>query len=140
MRNLQAPSARRRGAIVPFMALMLVAIMGFVALAVDLGYIAMVHAQLQNAADSSALAGASQLLDKSVLTGSANQDTAKSNARTQAQSFSQSTVGLTLGIKSFSIIGYLHDDRTIEPVNIHFCLAGVGMTGDICERFLRYSV
>ena len=56
MRNLQAPSARRRGAIVPFMALMLVAIMGFVALAVDLGYIAMVHAQLQNAADSSALA------------------------------------------------------------------------------------
>ena len=93
MRNLQAPSARRRGAIVPFMALMLVAIMGFVALAVDLGYIAMVHAQLQNAADSASLAGASQLLDKSVLSGSPNQDTAKNNARTQAQSFSHKNYG-----------------------------------------------
>src|SRR2546423_5414511 len=93
MRNLQAPSARRRAPIVPFMALMLVAIMAFVALAVDLGYLAMVHAQLQNAADSASLAGVSQLLDKSVLTGSPNQDTAKSNARTQAQSFARKNYG-----------------------------------------------
>ncbi len=52
---------RRRGAVAVFVALGLVALLGVVALVVDLGYMRMVHAQLQAGADASALAGASQL-------------------------------------------------------------------------------
>jgi Flp pilus assembly protein TadG len=78
-------------------ALMLVALMAFVALAVDLGYIMLVHAQLQNAADSAALSGASQLLDPALLGGTLNLGTAQTNAmanaRTQAQTFAHANYG-----------------------------------------------
>ena len=57
----------RRGAIAPLAAIMLVFFMFLVAVAVDLGYVANVRAELQNAADSAALAGASQLLDNNIL-------------------------------------------------------------------------
>ena len=63
MRSRRIEQSGRRGAVTPLAAIMMVVIMAFVALGVDLGYIAVVHAQLQNAADSAALAGASQLLD-----------------------------------------------------------------------------
>ena len=63
MSVLKSRSARRRGAVVPLMALMLVFILGVVAFAVDIGYMVVVRQELQNAADSSALAGASQLAD-----------------------------------------------------------------------------
>lgn len=51
----------RQGGVAVFVALGLVALLGFVALVVDLGYMRMVHAQLQAGADAAALAGASQL-------------------------------------------------------------------------------
>ncbi|MBN1395917.1 MAG: VWA domain-containing protein [Pirellulales bacterium] len=49
---------RRRGAVVVLTAVMLVMLLGFVAFAVDVGYIGMVRTQLQSAADSAALAAA----------------------------------------------------------------------------------
>ena len=48
---------RRRGAILPLFALMLVGLVGFLALAIDIGIVAVAETQCQNAADNAALAG-----------------------------------------------------------------------------------
>lgn len=53
----------RRAAIVVLAAVMLTAVVGLLALAVDLGYVVLVRSQLQVAADSAALAGASALAE-----------------------------------------------------------------------------
>src|ERR1022692_817699 len=47
----------RRGAIVPMVAMSLVAMLGLVALAIDIGMLAVAKTQAQNAADSAAMAG-----------------------------------------------------------------------------------
>ena len=47
----------RRGSILPLFALMLVGLVGFVALAIDVGMIAIADTQCQNAADNAAVAG-----------------------------------------------------------------------------------
>ena len=49
---------RRRGAILPLLAVLLVALVAFVALAIDIGMIAVAKTQCQDAADNAALAGA----------------------------------------------------------------------------------
>lgn len=51
----------RRGATIVFVALAMVALLSFAALAVDLGYLYVVRNELQNAADAGALAGAHEL-------------------------------------------------------------------------------
>jgi Flp pilus assembly protein TadG len=84
---------RRAGAVVPLVALMLVFLLGMVAFAVDLGYIAVVQKELQNAADAAAMAGTSQLLDRNELKGSPNQSAAVANARAAAQAFSSKNAG-----------------------------------------------
>jgi Flp pilus assembly protein TadG len=61
MRSLSAWWRGHRGVTVVFVALALVALLSFAALAVDLGYIYVVKNELQNAADSAALAGAQVL-------------------------------------------------------------------------------
>lgn len=56
--RLSKSSQTRRGAIVPLVAICLVAILGLVALAVDIGMVAVAKTQAQNAADVAAMAGA----------------------------------------------------------------------------------
>src|ERR1022692_4254939 len=56
MRRQQKRSIRR-GAIVPLVAISLVAVLGLVALAIDIGMVAVARTQAQNAADSAAMAG-----------------------------------------------------------------------------------
>jgi outer membrane autotransporter protein len=58
---MRTSQPRRRGTIVPLMALCVTGLFGFVALAVDLGILAVTRTQCQNAADAAALAGARQL-------------------------------------------------------------------------------
>src|ERR687883_686916 len=53
--------ARRASAIVPLTALLATVLVGMVAFSVDVGYIAVARNELQNAADSAALAGAARL-------------------------------------------------------------------------------
>lgn len=81
----------RRGTMAIFAAIMLVVLLACVAFAVDLGYIIAARAQMQNAADAAALAGASQLLDPSLLQGSSSQTDAinatMGNVRIQAKAF-----------------------------------------------------
>jgi hypothetical protein len=78
-------------------ALLLVVIMACLAFAIDLGYSMIVRTQLQNAADSAALAGASQMLNPQLLQGTpswANGSTTASNsAQAQAQSFALQNYG-----------------------------------------------
>jgi Flp pilus assembly protein TadG len=52
---------RRRGAMVPLVAIALIGLLGFVALAIDIGVIAIARNRCQNAADAAALAGARTL-------------------------------------------------------------------------------
>ncbi|MCI0455361.1 MAG: Tad domain-containing protein [Gemmataceae bacterium] len=51
----------RRGAILPMVALCLIGLIGLVALAIDIGIVAVARTQAQNAADSAAMAGARTL-------------------------------------------------------------------------------
>lgn len=55
--KLTPQTPRRRGAILVFSAMMLVLVFAFVAFTVDVGYMALAQGELQNAADSAALAG-----------------------------------------------------------------------------------
>jgi hypothetical protein len=57
----KGPNGRRRGTMIAVAAIILTAFMAFVALAIDLGVIAVAQAQLQSVADGAALAGARQL-------------------------------------------------------------------------------
>ena len=62
-------SSRRRGVVAPFTVIMLTVLLSCAALTVDLGYVYVSHAQMQNAVDASALAGASGLLEGSAEVG-----------------------------------------------------------------------
>jgi Flp pilus assembly protein TadG len=104
---LRLPSNRkhRRGAILVLMVIMMVVLLAFVALALDLGYAMVVRNQLQNAADSTALAGTSQVLEPLQLGGTPNLSpaitNAVNNANSQAQTFGGDNkaggVSVTLG-------------------------------------------
>lgn len=85
MKHLSDRSLKRRGAVVPLAALLMTVLMGMLAFSVDVGYIASVKAELQNAADSAALAGAEQLQSLYVQyhsPGATNQSTIYSTATT----------------------------------------------------------
>src|SRR6185437_831292 len=61
MQSLGTTFTKRRGAIAPMAALLMTLLVGMLAFAIDIGYIASVQAEFQNAADAAALAGAQQL-------------------------------------------------------------------------------
>jgi len=54
-------TGKRRGAVAPLAALLMTLLVGMLAFSIDIGYICSVEAELQNAADSAALAAAQQL-------------------------------------------------------------------------------
>jgi Flp pilus assembly protein TadG len=58
---IRSPLTRRRGAIVPMAALLLIPLMAMMAFTIDVGWMVLVECNLQNAADSAALAGANAL-------------------------------------------------------------------------------
>jgi len=75
----------RRGIAIVYITLALFALIGMAALAIDVGYFYVVKSQLQNAADSAALAGVSGLKGGVGINPFANETT----ARYRAQSFAQ---------------------------------------------------
>jgi len=103
----------RRGAIIPLLAVSLVAFFGCVALAIDVGRLALAQAQCQNAADVAAIAGA-----RSLSTGSAaNQATATTNAQNAA--IANPILGVTLTAPEIAVTnGAFHYDpiaQTFAP-------------------------
>lgn len=61
MKPIHDNKGRRAGAITPLAALLMSLLVGMLAFSIDMGYVVTVRAELQNAADSAALAGAQQL-------------------------------------------------------------------------------
>src|SRR5262245_9142439 len=59
--SLPTTTQRRRGAVVPLFAILLVPLIGMLAFSIDIGWIALVKTDLQTAADAAALAGAEKL-------------------------------------------------------------------------------
>lgn len=85
---------RRRGAVTPLIAFMLVPFAGMVAFALDVAWIAQSRSDLQSAADAAALAGAEQLMSGFVQYNSPGQtglstilSTAETSAKTYAKNF-----------------------------------------------------
>jgi Flp pilus assembly protein TadG len=80
---------RRRGAVAPLVALLIIPLLGMVAFSVDLGYMITVRTELQNAADAAAMAGAQQLMqpyaDYYSPGNTAQQSTVYANAVTMAK-------------------------------------------------------
>lgn len=81
--SIRTKNNERCGAIAVLFALLLLPLLALAALAIDLGYVAVVGTELQATADSAALAGVSQLLDQAVLQ-NGSETTAMTNARNVA--------------------------------------------------------
>ncbi len=62
--SIAARLKSQRGATAVYVAIMMVVFVGFVALAIDVGYMMVVRNQLQNAADAAALAGCNHFYDR----------------------------------------------------------------------------
>jgi Flp pilus assembly protein TadG len=100
----------RRAAIAPLTAILLIPLLGLVAFAVDLGWIVLTQSDLQNAADSAALAGAGQMMNGFVMYNLPNQssnqlsilNTAESGAKSWAKKFAGlNTAG---GVSSLTLL------------------------------------
>jgi hypothetical protein len=79
---VNAPEDGQKGQVLPLLALMMVAVIGIIALAVDFGFVANQHRNLQEFADNAAMAGASQLT-AGALSGGASSVTAAQQAGRQ---------------------------------------------------------
>lgn len=83
--SARALTDRRRATVVPYLVIAIVALLGFLALAIDVGMLAVARAQAQNAADLAALTAARTLNGNPAATspnnGSYNQDGAVANAQ-----------------------------------------------------------
>jgi Flp pilus assembly protein TadG len=107
------------------MALLMVFVLGLAAFAVDVGYIVQTHHELQNAADSAALAGTSKLLDYQLQAAFApvlQQSSIKTQAVNSAVSEAQKFAGLnpagnaTLNLNSNDVsVGYVGVPANTSP-------------------------
>jgi hypothetical protein len=119
---------RRQGLILGLAAILVVVVIGMAAFAVDIGYICSVQSQLQNAADSAALAGAAQLMQPYVQYNYPNQSasqksqilsTALANAQSQAEYFASLNAAgdvASLSLPSADIVcGFLDGQSNFYP-------------------------
>jgi hypothetical protein len=87
-----SPAAVRRGSVAVLISISLVMFLGFVALAVDLGFLYVAYNQLQTCADAGAMAGASNLLDGTLFQGTPetpNNQVGQTVARTVAEQYAE---------------------------------------------------
>lgn len=80
---------KRRGSVLPIIGVLLTVLLGFLAMTFDLGRSAVVRTQLQGAADSAALAGASALGTDNLLVQGGVQSGDMITAQSRAQTFAQ---------------------------------------------------
>ncbi len=88
--TLNTRRSRRRGTVLPLVVVTLMAMCGFVALAIDLGLIAVAKTQCQNAADAGAMAGARSLNGSSGV-GTAAQNRGDVNTQNTSMWYAQTT-------------------------------------------------
>lgn len=120
-----SPCKRRRGAVVVLVAILLVVLLAMVSFCVDFGYMVRVNAELQNAADAAALAGASQLMApqfngiaSSTTTANASIAAARAEAQRIAPMNTAGSVNLNL-LGNDTVVGYLANpadqSQTLTP-------------------------
>ena len=88
--RIHVRTSARRGVILPYVAISMVALLGFIALAIDLGMVMVAKTQTQNAADAAAFAGAR------TLTGGANPNTTQATANGQAVAAANTVLGTSV--------------------------------------------
>lgn len=108
--RLRRKSGRlRRGSVTPLAAVTVPVMIGFVALSVDYGYVAVTKAQLQNAADAAALAGATAYFSNSGMRMSAEELTPLARSRAKAIATLNESAGLGTVLTDPDILLGQHD-------------------------------
>lgn len=108
--RLRRKSGRlRRGSVTPLAAVTVPVMIGFVALSVDYGYVAVTKAQLQNAADSAALAGASAYFTNSGMRMSTEELTPLARSRAKAFATLNEAAGVGTVLTDADILLGQHD-------------------------------
>ena len=100
--------SRRRGVVTVLVALLTIPFLGMVAFAVDIAWIVQSRSDLQNAADSAALAGAEQLMNGFVLyslPGQTQQSTIVTTSETSAKTYAKNFAGYNTagGVQSLAL-------------------------------------
>ena len=107
----------RRGAILVLAMILLVGVFAFVALTVDIGYMAVVKTQLQGAADAAVLGSAQKIpLGSSTVTASAQSLAASNNAAGKPVVLDSSDV--ELGFYDFSLKSFVVDPSSANAVRV----------------------
>src|SRR5580700_11302230 len=105
----------RHGVIVPYVALSLVALLGFLALAIDLGMVMVAKTQAQNAADAAAFAGAR------TLSGGASANTSQATTNGQAVAAANNVLGSSVPAANVAMKhGAYHYDSTSQTFSPQF--------------------
>lgn len=105
----------RRGAVLPLVAAGMVFTIGMLAFSIDIGYISVVKGQMQSAADAAALASASQLFDRDLLSGGTTQDLTDADALANQFATANHAGGVSLGLGAGDVVyGYI--ERPSDPM------------------------
>src|SRR5271157_4220865 len=105
----------RRGVVLPYVAISMVPLLGFIALAIDLGMVMVGKTQTQNAADAAAFAGAR------TLTGGANPDTSQATAKGQAVAAANTVLGTSVPAANVTMTpGAYNYDPTTQTFSPQF--------------------
>lgn len=99
----------RRGSVAPLVAVTVPVMIGFVALSVDYGYVAVTKAQLQNAADAAALAGATAYFSNAGMRMSTGELTPLARSRAKAISVLNEADGAGVVLGDTDILLGQHD-------------------------------
>lgn len=121
IKGIKTLKNRRRAIVAVWTALTMSLLLGFAALAVDVGYLFMVKSELQNAADSAALAGASALLDPGQLSGAISEAEliALGTDRTEQYAGKNIAGGQLVQLDSSDIsIGHLSNPNDLQDTTI----------------------
>src|SRR5271166_4625054 len=114
MRIHVGPSARR-GVILLYVAISMVALLGFIALAIDLGMVMVAKTQTQNAADAAAFAAAR------TLTGGTSPNTSQATANATAAAAANTVLGKSVPAASVTIThGAYHYDPATQTFHPQF--------------------
>ncbi len=113
--RIHVRKSARSGVILPYVVISLVALIGFLALAIDLGLVMVAKTQAQNAADSAAFAGAR------TLTGGATSNLPQALANGQAAAAANTVVGTSVPAANLTMtFGAYHYDTSSQTFSPQF--------------------
>ncbi len=116
MKQIRRPSRprRSRGALLPLAAISIIGLCAFLALAIDLGLLSVARAQVQNAAEAAAIAGARSL------NGSTGSNLATSTANAITQATRNTILGTNIASTEVAVLQgtwhYNYTNQTFTPL------------------------